>query len=163
MLLVARFAPIWNLEKVSWKLEDEAIWKLLNWPPKPKSLLASQKRRAWVQKWRKEEAIFYGQRQQHCACPTQAWDPHLDDSSQPWYKTDRILRRALKEELADTTKLTLPNGFRPLWMWFDFGLGSREGRRSRAPTRITCEWSLSRNCLFTEVAHEKRNQDSRCA
>ena len=81
--------------------------KLLNWP-KPKSLWPQRKRLGYRSSARRKQLLWRSTATLgHCTAL--ARKPEIlifDDSfSALDYKTDRILRQALKEELADTTKL----------------------------------------------------------
>ena len=90
------------------KLEDEAIWKALELA-QAKEFVAAKEKGLDTEVAQGGTNFSGGQRQRLAIARALARKPEIlifDDSfSALDYKTDRILRQALKEELADTTKL----------------------------------------------------------
>ena len=90
------------------KLEDEAIWKALELA-QAKEFVAAKEKGLDTEVAQGGSNFSGGQRQRLAIARALARKPEIlifDDSfSALDYKTDRILRQALKEELADTTKL----------------------------------------------------------
>ena len=90
------------------KLEDEAIWKALELA-QAKEFVATKEKGLDTEVAQGGSNFSGGQRQRLAIARALARKPEIlifDDSfSALDYKTDRILRQALKEELADTTKL----------------------------------------------------------
>jgi len=90
------------------KLEDEAIWKALELA-QAKEFVATKEKDLDTEVAQGGSNFSGGQRQRLAIARALARKPEIlifDDSfSALDYKTDRILRQALKEELADTTKL----------------------------------------------------------
>ena len=90
------------------KLEDEAIWKALELA-QAKEFVATKEKGLDTEVAQGGTNFSGGQRQRLAIARALARKPEIlifDDSfSALDYKTDRILRQALKEELADTTRL----------------------------------------------------------
>ena len=90
------------------KLEDEAIWKALELA-QAKEFVAAKEKGLDTEVAQGGSNFSGGQRQRLAIARALARKPEIlifDDSfSALDYKTDRILRQALKEELADTTRL----------------------------------------------------------
>jgi len=90
------------------KLEDEAIWKALELA-QAKEFVVTKEKGLDTEVAQGGSNFSGGQRQRLAIARALARKPEIlifDDSfSALDYKTDRILRQALKEELADTTKL----------------------------------------------------------
>ena len=125
------------------KLEDEAIWKALELA-QAKEFVATKEKGLDTEVAQGGSNFSGGQRQRLAIARALARKPEIlifDDSfSALDYKTDRYLatsteRRAGRYDQIDRC----PTDFDHYGCGFDFGLGSREGRRSRYPQGIACD------------------------
>ena len=125
------------------KLEDEAIWKALELA-QAKEFVATKEKGLDTEVAQGGSNFSGGQRQRLAIARALARKPEIlifDDSfSALDYKTDRLFRQASERRAGRYDQIDrCPTHFDHYGCRFDFGFGSREGRRSRHPQRIACD------------------------
>ena len=140
------------------KLEDEAIWKALELA-QAKEFVATKEKGLDTEVAQGGSNFSGGQRQRLAIARALARKPEIlifDDSfSALDYKTDRILRQALKEELADTTKLIVAQRISTI-MDADLILVLDQGKVAGQGTHKEL---LATNEVYQEIAYSQLSKE----